>query len=109
MILKTDEIVILQDERLISRVKLNDADWRAINFVDYIEVDADGILLRDYDVHGTSACARMQWMATKALLKLKWLKLGNKALRAFPSSPRQKKIRAEIVEVEKLLAAMEKQ
>lgn len=42
-------------------------------------------------------------------LKLKRIKLLNKALKAFPKSPMQLKIRAEIDEVEKEIAALEKE
>ena len=47
---------------LVSRtsVALNNDQWRAINFVDYLQFDACGLLMAEFDVHDITARIAMQ-------------------------------------------------
>ena len=48
-----------------TRVSITENEWRAINYVDYLQFDSCGLLTKDFDVHDVRARVVMQAYSSK--------------------------------------------
>jgi len=52
-------IEIIQNNDTNREIEISETEWQAINYVDYIELDANGSIVSDFHVHGAAALLEM--------------------------------------------------